>query len=86
MEVQVKQKFEQVRQVVLRIWRNLKWLFNHPPLAFTSKGPEGVVCDYCGRKDSLFAYTSSNDMVYCFCWPCLFKALDAVLIARKEKS
>jgi len=61
-----------------RIWKNLKWLFNHPPTNVTAL--YGGKCDYCGGNSHLWNVTG----VYCICAPCLKKVYDRILIKKKK--
>jgi hypothetical protein len=59
----------------LRRWlENIKWLFNHPPLALTS-APTNASCDYCGSKNGIYNFVG----VFCVCYKCMKKTFDFVL-------
>ena len=66
----------------MRIWNNLKWLFNHPPIAITTDAPEDARCDYCGRKSPIWNHTG----IYCICAYCRKKVFDFALKEKNENS
>jgi len=35
-------------KTIKRIFKNLRWLFNHPPIDFIN-AEEPLICDYCKR-------------------------------------
>ena len=65
----------------MKIWKNLKWLFNSPPIHIKADVPEGTRCDYCGigpfpnSEDTSLWKTSD----YCICEKCRKKVFDSVL-------
>ena len=59
-----------------RWWRNIRWLLNDPPTAWT--GGKSFLCDYCGKP----GYIKLEDKV-AVCLDCLKKALDKAL--KEEK-
>ncbi len=62
----------------MRIIKNLRWLFNHPPTDITTNVPLGTKCDYCGTTEQLW----NSEHYFCICKPCMKKALDAVLKSK----
>ena len=57
-----------------RWWKNLKWLFNHPPVALTSIPlNNGDKCSYCGSTQNLFWFSQEE---WGICHDCIKKALD----------
>lgn len=60
-----------------RIWENLKWLFNHPPITLTA-ATNKPQCDYCDGFYGCWDYEG----VFCICTNCMKKAFDKIL---KEK-
>jgi hypothetical protein len=59
---------------MFRIWKNLKWLFNHPPTSIINN-EDMPPCDYCGATDKLWRYEG----IYCICANCRKKVYDRIL-------
>lgn len=63
-----------------RIWKNLKWLFNHPCTRITDVKPgDEKACDYCKLNNGAWQFTG-----FTICFSCMKKAFDKVL--EKEKT
>ena len=60
----------------MKIWKNLKWLFNHPPTGITQHDNENDVCDYCGRREGGLWICHGQ---YIICDHCRRKVFDKVL-------
>ena len=64
----------------MKIWKNLKWLFNHPPTSIMSVPKEELhKCDYCGEINSYWNFGG----YFTICFKCMKKALDKIL--KKEE-
>lgn len=58
-----------------RIWENIKWLFNHPPISICiDKDPYANTCDYCGSYSN--TWTNAEGTI---CQKCQKKVYDKVL-------
>ena len=66
----------------MRWFKNLKWLFNHPPTNITTSVPDGTVCEFCGKDTPI---TNYSDVKFCICYYCLAKALRLVLSDQPKK-
>ena len=58
-----------------RIYDNIIWIINHPPLTITQTYDPDLRCDYCGDTRGLFNYVG----VFCICSRCSKKIADRVL-------
>lgn len=64
---------------IKRIFKNLKWLFNHPCIGLTDTKPEDMKhCDYCGQPANFQTYYPKFNI----CYACVKKSFDKIL---KEK-
>ncbi len=71
----------------MRIWNNLKWLFNHPPTNVHGlRRGEVLTCDYCGIT-SVSPYIGSmwKTSDFCICSKCRKKVFDAILKPDEQK-
>lgn len=62
----------------MRLWQNLKWLFNHPPITITNNLDPDKKCDYCES----YSHTDSGLWItneYTICDRCRKKVFDHVL-------
>lgn len=69
----------------MKIWKNLKWLFNNPPTGITRGAAIGNKCDYCGRKSNdgnLWHYEG----IYTICEYCRKKVFDKVLLDKEKQN
>ena len=67
----------------MRWWKNLKWLFNHPPTSINVEPfPANACCDYCGKTPDLSDGIPLWRVVgiYCICEQCRKKVFDKVLL------
>lgn len=61
------------------IWKNIKWLFNNPPVNLQTVG-KVPPCDYCGTIKSDRWHVVG---VYCICERCRKNVFDSVLKQQK---
>lgn len=61
-------------KILRRIWNNIKWLLNHPPISITQTKPDGRKCDYCNNTQGLW-----NCGGFSVCNVCIKKVLDKIL-------
>ena len=59
-----------------RIWANLKWLCNHPPISLRTD--RSLVCDYCESGSGNWRYEGDFANVT-ICSKCRKKVYDAIL-------
>lgn len=67
-------------KTIKHIWKNLKWLFNHPPTNWTSR--DVPPCTYCGEENNLMYYHGT----VCICSTCRKKVYDKILLENQDES
>lgn len=68
--------------MIKRWFKNLRWLFNHPPTNITQTTDERLACDYCQnpKDNSVKVFPmSEGPEVFSYCYLCLRKAMNKVL-------
>ena len=66
--------------MLTRIFRNIRWLFNHPPVTITGDiDPEEYTCDYFGASKSTWTTPEVT-----FCLKCQKKVYDSVLLKKSK--
>jgi hypothetical protein len=69
-------------KIIKRWIKNIKWLFNHPPIGITDTG-ERLICDYCGKLSYDYISFSNHYMIKTICWECILKVFDKSLKIKK---
>jgi len=64
-------------KLIKRVWKNLKWLFNHPPTHVTTISPPDTKCDYCGTTSEGGLYNFVG--YFTICYGCMHEAFDKIL-------
>jgi hypothetical protein len=70
-------------KTIQRWLKNLKWLFNHPPVG-TTECQTNVPCEFCGCPTRGERYWDEGECVFSMCHDCYFKAFRKVLAPKKK--
>ena len=71
-------------KTIKRIWENLKWLFNHPPINYTVvQNPKP--CTYCNKIPTVGGTVYGTPTLMVLCHECLKKAMDKVLLEGENE-
>jgi hypothetical protein len=70
----------------IRRWlKNLKWLFNHPPVNSTATDRHAV-CEFCGSLSDVWSFHDGDITTFAICYPCFWKTFRKVLAPPKKKA
>lgn len=61
-------------KTIKRWIKNIKWVFNHPPVAIISGEGEYGKCEFCGSENNGWHKYNGVNSTMCICYDCMIAA------------